>query len=110
MTDELLTKLDAAESSTNRGARRRVRSCCDVVIRIVVGLHLLALALLVAWALEMTLLETPTIFMDLLRASRETVDAKIPACLRCATAFFDDFKVANCVSGSVLFSPGVCVC
>jgi len=92
MTDELLTKLDAAESSTNRGARRRVRSCCDVVIRIVVGIHLLALALLVAWALEMTLLETPTIFMDLLRASRETVDAKIPACLRCATAFFDDFK------------------
>jgi len=92
MTDELLTKLDAAESSTNRGARRRVRGCCDVVIRIVVGLHLLALGLLVAWALEMTILETPTIFMDLLRESREAVDARIPASLRCATAFFDDFK------------------
>ena len=65
MTDELLTKLDAADPSSNRGSRRRLRSCCDVIVRVAVALHLVALALLVAWAIHMTLLETPTILSDL---------------------------------------------
>ena len=67
MTDELLTKLDAFDASSLRGPRRRARRCCDVVVRVVVLVHVLALVMLVGWGLHLVLLETPRLVTQLAR-------------------------------------------
>ena len=66
MTDELLIKLDAADASAIPRSRIRARRCCDVVVRMVVGVIFLSFVLLLAWALFLLILE-PTYCGGLMR-------------------------------------------
>ena len=99
MTDELLTKLDAAEAASVESRRRlRARRCCDVIVRLVVASLLLGLVFLIAWTLRITVLEKPffvAFLPGVVGASRPDWPS-ISAAGRCAAAFFDDF-LAPCV-------------
>jgi len=94
MTDELLMKLDAADTASSAAPRPRIRArrCCDVVLRLVVAAMLLAFILLLAWTIFL-LIKDPTYCGGLMRmqVNSNLEVLTFSATTRCAAAFFDDF-------------------